>query len=141
MKNNRNKWVHIRVSQQEHLAWHTLAHDHNLSLADYIRQLLGDNKPTRRPTRRRSRTCHQVDPELLRAIARIGNNCNQLARWCNTYKRATEAVQVCAQLVIVQRQLAGLLKQQGISNKSNERASQSSEFGNTELPTDINHAD
>ena len=37
-----------------------------------------------------------VERERTRQIARIGNNPNQIARWANTYKTATEAVEVIA---------------------------------------------
>jgi len=141
MKNNRNKWVHIRVSQQEHLAWHTLAHDHNLSLADYIRQLLGDNKPSRRSTKLRSRTCQQADPALLRAVARIGNNCNQIARWSNTHKSAAEALQVCTHLIFIQRQLADLLKQSIPSNETSGLTGKPSESEANDALIGLSNAD
>ena len=40
--------------------------------------------------------------------ARIGNNPNQIARWANTYKTVTEAVEVIAHLVAIERALAAL---------------------------------
>ena len=41
-----------------------------------------------------------VERERTRQSARIGNNPNQIARWANTYKTATEAVEVIAHLAI-----------------------------------------
>ena len=46
--------------------------------------------------------------ERTRQIARISNNPNQIARWANTYKTATEAVEVIAHLVAIERALAAL---------------------------------
>ena len=49
-----------------------------------------------------------VERERTRQIARISNNPNQIARWANTYKTATEAVEVIAHLVAIERALAAL---------------------------------
>ena len=43
-------------------------------------------------------------------IARIGNNLNQLARWANTHKTATEAVTVIAHLVSFERSLLAVAR-------------------------------
>ena len=44
-----------------------------------------------------------VERARPRQIARIGNNPNQIARWANTDKTATEAVEVIAHLVAIER--------------------------------------
>ena len=49
-----------------------------------------------------------VERERPRQIARIGNNPNQIARRANTYKTATEAVEVIAHLVAIERARAAL---------------------------------
>ena len=51
----------------------------------------------------------KVDPELLRQLAGIGNNLNQIARRVNTAEwAAADRVQVIAALADVERELAGL---------------------------------
>lgn len=137
----RNKWIHIRVTDSERQAWQAIAQVNNLTLADLIRQQIGDIKPNRRPTKRRARLCQQADPALTREITRIGNNCNQIARWANTYKRAAEAVPVCAHLVVIQRQLTELLKQQPSSRQTTDSIGQTPTPVATETPSGYNYAD
>ena len=59
--------------------------------------------PSRKLSANRTRTwtapAAAVERERTRRIARIGNNPNQIARWANTDKTATEAVEVIAHLV------------------------------------------
>jgi uncharacterized protein (DUF1778 family) len=52
------------------------------------------------------------DPEVValeqarvREIARLGNNLNQLAKWCNIYKEDAEAAQVIGALVSIEHEL------------------------------------
>jgi len=47
----------------------------------------------------------KADPELIRHIGLIGNNINQLARWCNTQKSNTDAGQVCQLLEVIYNEL------------------------------------
>ena len=63
---------------------------------------------------RRRRPAPKVDPELIRAIARIGSNLNQIARWLNTAQRqgaisAIDAIALSARLVSLDRALAETL--------------------------------
>lgn len=63
---------------------------------------------------RRRRPVPKVDPELIRAIVRIGSNLNQIARWLNTAQRqgnvsAIDAITVAARLVSLDRGLAETL--------------------------------
>ena len=56
--------------------------------------------------RRRRRST--ADPALVRELARVGNNLNQLARWANRDKGGVEAVAVLARLVEIERELVAL---------------------------------
>ena len=62
--------------------------------------------PSRKLSANRTRTwtapAAAVERERTRQIARINNNPNQIARWANTYKTATEAVEVIAHLVAIE---------------------------------------
>jgi len=49
-----------------------------------------------------------VDPALLRQLAGIGNNLNQIARVVNTKGQPIDRVQIVAGLAAVERQLAWL---------------------------------
>ncbi|KAB2738362.1 MobC family plasmid mobilization relaxosome protein [Brucella anthropi] len=65
---------------------------------------------------RRRRPAPKVDPELVRAVARIGGNLNQIARWLNTAQAqgqvsAIDAITVAARLVAIERALSKTLEQ------------------------------
>ncbi len=68
-------------------------------LAEWLRDL-GLGQKQRRPI-------PVADPVLLRQLAAIGNNLNQLARWCHS-RKPIEAVEVAAALVAIDRELEGL---------------------------------
>ena len=74
-----------------------------MSLSELVRQGL-DGLRTR-PRRHQPRA---VDPALLRELARVGNNLNQLARWANREKGAASAVAVVARLIELDRELGAL---------------------------------
>jgi hypothetical protein len=111
MVKERTKWIHIRVTGEERAAWQSLTQAQQLTLADLIRCKIGESQLTGRQPKRRKRHCQQADPVLIRELARIGNNLNQLARWANAYKSAAEALTVCTWLLSVQRQLTALRQQ------------------------------
>lgn len=45
---------------------------------------------------------------LVRQVARVGSNLNQLARWANTYKRSVEALTVLQALRSISADLSAL---------------------------------
>ena len=96
-KPKRAKSVKIRVSEDELSAMRERC-DRPM-LADWLRDLaLGETK--RRPV-------PKADPELLRQLAAIGNNLNQLARWVNSTK-PTSAVECSAALIALGRELEAI---------------------------------
>ena len=72
----RTRFIKIRVSEIELDEIKTKAAEADLSISDLFRQLVLNTRL--RQTR--------VDKELIRQVARIGSNINQLARWANTRK-------------------------------------------------------
>ena len=94
MSPGRAVWVKV----PERAEWRAKARSAGLTLSDLVRRSVG-----------RARTwtvAHaEVERERTRELARIGNNLNQLARWANTHKTATEAVTVTAHLVSFERSL------------------------------------
>jgi len=112
----RNRELTIRVSSAELEQIRAVAQAQGLGMADLARRLLleagaADVRPTgrRRQTAPRQRPAPSAPPELVREIARVGNNLNQIARWCNHYKSAATAVQVLAALAAIDRQLDTVL--------------------------------
>ncbi len=96
-KQKREKSIKIRVAESELLAMRERCD--RPQLADWLRDLaLGETK--RRPV-------PKADPELLRQLAAIGNNLNQLARWVNSTKPAS-AVECSAALIALGRELEAI---------------------------------
>ena len=87
--------VVVRVFPEERDILRFNAGIQGMSMSDYIRQTcLGIR--LRRTSEEKRR---------LRELARIGANINQLARWANTYKRATEAAEVLTALAGIERRI------------------------------------
>ncbi len=72
-----------------------------VSVADWIRQSL---------CRVRTWTAKdkETERERIREIRRIGQNLNQIARWCNQYKSDADAVSVIAHLVAIEEKIDSL---------------------------------
>ncbi|MDO5758270.1 MAG: MobC family plasmid mobilization relaxosome protein [Rhodobacterales bacterium] len=87
------------------MRWHRVAEARGVSLSELVRRSLDGVRAVRRRHQPRP-----VDPELLRELARIGNNLNQLARWANREKRGADAVAVVARLIELDRELAQIRK-------------------------------
>lgn len=94
-------WIKVRASSVERARWQKLAAARGVSLSELIRSRLDG-------TRLRSRRePPPVAPDLLRELARIGNNLNQLARAANRHEPVT-ATALLARLIEIDRELAGL---------------------------------
>ena len=94
-------WIKVRASSVERARWQELAAARGVSLSELIRSRLDG-------TRLRSRRePPPVSPDLLRELARIGNNLNQLARAANRHEPVT-ATALLARLIEIDRELAGL---------------------------------
>lgn len=78
--------LRVRCSEEELAAWRCKALAQERSLSDYARQLLSAE-----PMRRRARP-PEVDPVLLAAVGRAGNNLNQIARALNVDRKAGRAL-------------------------------------------------
>lgn len=65
----RSAKLQIRCTAAEKLAWESLAKDAKLTLSDLVRQRMG---------RKMRKTIPHHDPALIRQLAGIGNNLNQI---------------------------------------------------------------
>lgn len=104
-----NKLVKVKVDETERAAWQQQAAAAGVTLADLIRLRMSSSAVGRAPRRPR-RPVAAADPALLAAVAKAGNNLNQLARWSNTYKSTADAAQVLIALAAIERQLSSFLK-------------------------------
>ena len=97
----RDKEIKIRVTAAELAAIRERCD--RPQLAEWLRDLaLGQRK--RRPV-------PVADPKLLRQLAAIGSNLNQVARWCNG-RTPIEAAEVSMVLVAINRELEALYANQ-----------------------------
>ena len=93
-------------------SWRQQADRAGVSLSDFLRsaidarQQTGIAGPGKRPARR---TWTPADPELVRQLAWIGNNINQIAKWVNTNKSGIDAVELLAHLNALRRNFSFLL--------------------------------
>lgn len=87
----RDRVLRVRASAEEMEHWRALAEAAGMPLSDLVRLSMGRVKAWT-PEDRRGRA------QLLRQLAGIGNNLNQIARRVNTAARAGQRVEVLAEL-------------------------------------------
>ena len=76
----RTKWLKIRVSDDEIVDIKKRAGRHDMST--YARGLILD-QPVAAPELKTKKIVHSADPELVRHVAWVGNNMNQIAKHLN----------------------------------------------------------
>jgi len=94
-------WIKIRTDPEEKRRWQALAENKGVSLSALVRALLDGQRLRKR------REAPKVDPDLLRELARIGNNLNQLAHAANR-RRPVETVALLVRLIEIDRELSAL---------------------------------
>lgn len=98
--------LRVRCTEEERDSWLHKASAEERTLSDYARHLLSSE-----PMRRRARP-PEVDPSLLAAVGRAGNNLNQISRALNTDRKAGRALDLIAVrtlLIALDRQLADII--------------------------------
>lgn len=98
--------LRVRCTADERAAWLSKARAQERSLSDYARHLLSAE-----PMQRRARP-PEVDPVLLAAVGRAGNNLNQIARAINVDRKAGRSIDliaVCTLLLTLDRQLSDIV--------------------------------
>ena len=105
-KINKTSRINIRATDDEKLNWELKAHSEGLKISQLARHLL-NKYSTGYSNDKQSRR------KLIKEIARIGNNLNQIARWANTYKDDADATQVIASLKRIESALLGLESRAG----------------------------
>jgi len=98
--------LRVRCSEEERDSWLQKARAEGRTLSDYARHLLSSE-----PMRRRARP-PEVDPKLLAAVGRVGNNLNQISRALHTDRmagRTLDLIAIRTLLVTLDRQLADII--------------------------------
>ncbi|MYL24988.1 MobC family plasmid mobilization relaxosome protein [Vreelandella massiliensis] len=100
--------VTLRLPANTAVKWRQLAQDTDLSLSDWLRRRVdgGHAVPAAKPRRQRRLRTLTADPALLRQLAAIGSNVNQIARVLNSTRLApSDQVQWLTELAAIQREL------------------------------------
>ena len=89
-KTARTTTVSVRIDKPTAAEWREKAEASDLSLSDWIRGAIDANQQTHLPTPRKRAvrvrdTSHDADPVLMRQLAGMSNNLNQIARALNEY--------------------------------------------------------
>lgn len=98
--------LRVRCTEDERADWLHKARAEERPLSDYARHVLSAE-----PMRRRSRP-PKVDPVLLAAVGRAGNNLNQIAHALNVDRKAGRAIDLIAVrtlLMALDRQLTAIV--------------------------------
>jgi hypothetical protein len=93
--------IEIRTTPEEKQHWQAIAENKGVSLSELVRSALGGQRLRKR------RDPPKVDPGLLRELARIGNNLNQIARAANR-RRPLPAAALLLRLIEIDRELSAL---------------------------------
>ena len=93
--------IEIRTTPEEKQRWQAIAENKGVSLSELVRFALGGQRLRKR------REPPRVDPDLLRELARMGNNLNQLARAANR-RGPVPATALLVRLIEIDRELSAL---------------------------------
>lgn len=93
--------VEIRTSLEEKRKWQALAENRGVSLSELVRSLLNGQRLRKRGP------VPKVHPDLLRELARVGNNLNQIAHAVNR-RDPVPASALLIRLIEIDRELAAL---------------------------------
>ncbi|WP_435171693.1 MobC family plasmid mobilization relaxosome protein [Falsirhodobacter sp. 1013] len=93
--------IEIRTTPEDKERWQKIAASKGVSLSELVRVTLDSQRLRKR------RDPPKVDPDLLRELARIGNNLNQLARAANR-RQPVPAAALLLQLIEIDRELAAV---------------------------------
>lgn len=102
-KPRRAEIVKLRLRPDEADAWRDEASELGTTLSNLIRSRMGVAQRSRNKPLRKRGPVAKADPQLIAALARVGNNLNQIARWANTHKGMADANQVNQHLIAIER--------------------------------------
>jgi len=109
-----DKMVSFRLPVEIAKAWKNAARGSEMTLADFLRcQVKVDGVKPFTPTRKTPVPKLKyvgADPALIQQVARIGNNLNQIAKFCNVYKSAADTIQIFQALVAIEHELERVLR-------------------------------
>lgn len=111
----RDKELTIRLTDEERQSVRTIAGGSGTNMADFVRRRLLDAGATVQMSEGRHLVKREkvsgVDPALMRQLAGIGSNLNQIARAVNRQALQSQTIQVIevlAVLLVIERQISAL---------------------------------
>lgn len=117
LKSVRDRIMTIRVTEDDYQRYSNAAKWMHLSLSDFFRNALDSGTLTHRsapkPRKKRPEKVRHVDPELLTAINKIGNNLNQIGKGIQQVRWIGEEISLSAvllELVKIEHDLAEIIK-------------------------------
>ncbi len=84
----------LRLTEAEAEKWEASAADAEMNLSDWIRSKVGNAKETHIQKAKKPVNVITADPAMIRELAKIGNNLNQIARSLNQCSKNGSLVQV-----------------------------------------------
>ena len=96
--------IEVRTTETEKQKWQSIAKNKGVSLSELIRSTLNRQRLSKR------HAYPSVSPDLLRELARMGNNLNQIARAVNG-RQPVESIAIVARLIEIDRELSELRKE------------------------------
>jgi hypothetical protein len=111
----RTEVIKIRVTPEEKEKLRAISDRERITLARLIRDAVLEEAEKRSHARIKKVIVHAADPELIRQVARIGNNINQIARALNMLVQVSgassaEAIGLLSGLVSIERDLKELVE-------------------------------
>lgn len=100
----KTKFLQIRVSDDQREQIKEKARAMETTVTDLLLESL-DRVKVRRPQGKPAPELVALKQRKIYELAKIGNNLNQIARWCNTQKSGADAVQVIQHLVAIEHEL------------------------------------
>ncbi len=95
--------IQIRIDDCTKAKWLLKAKEQGTTLTELIVTAVDGTKISRRKR-------INVDPALIRELARLGNNLNQIAKWANHYKAGANALAIIAELINIDREIARITR-------------------------------
>lgn len=86
--------VKFRLNEEELAAWQQKANERNLTLPKFSKQVVKQaiiHGKVKQP-----KIDKQQGAEIVKHLAKLGGNVNQMAKWCNTHKADVSPVQAQA---------------------------------------------
>lgn len=99
----RDKWIHLKVSEDERDQIKSIAEAGGITVAELIRRSVQRVRPWTLEDRDAVR-------ELSREIAKVGNLLNQLARHANTHAEAADRIEMIVHLQAIESRLTELFQ-------------------------------